>query len=93
MDPLSTFSQHLAPLISAVHTSEFPTRLVHLLKALVPIDDAPALADAIARVGDAGLAAKLRAAGTDAYRRDYTEQAVVDRYLDFFQAVHRRKAA
>ncbi len=60
---------------------------------LVAIDDSDALAGAIRRVGDANLAAALRAAGTDAYQRDYTEQAVVDRYLAFFEAIRLRKAA
>lgn len=84
---------HDVPVVACA--SQGPSQLIAdgINGLLVPIDDAPALANAIGRVGDAGLSAKLRAAGADAYRRDYTEQAVVDRYLAFFETVQRRKAA
>jgi len=36
---------------------------------------------------DRGLARLLGAAGRHAYEADFTEQAVVGRYLDFFQRI------
>ena len=60
---------------------------------LVPIDDVHALAQAIARASDAVLAGRLIAAGEAAYRRDYTEDVVVDRYLEFFESLMAREAA
>ncbi|MBM3555209.1 MAG: glycosyltransferase [Alphaproteobacteria bacterium] len=55
---------------------------------LVPIDDAPALAAAIDRVlADTAFAARLASGGKDAYDAEFTEAAVVKRYLDFFQAI------
>lgn len=57
---------------------------------LVPIDDAPALAAAMARViGERDLRAGLVAAGRAAFEEAYTEKAVVARYLDFFDRVTR----
>jgi glycosyltransferase involved in cell wall biosynthesis len=59
-------------------------------RLLVPIDDASALAAAIARViGEGGLRAELVAGGRAAFEAAYTEKAVVARYLDFFERVTR----
>jgi len=60
---------------------------------LVPIDDAKALAAAIRRAGNRDTAQTLVSAGEAAYRRDYTEDVVVDRYLDFLRSVTAREAA
>lgn len=55
---------------------------------LVPVDDTPALARAIARlIADRELAARLAAGGREAYEAAYTEDAVVSRYLEFFRKV------
>jgi glycosyltransferase involved in cell wall biosynthesis len=57
----------------------------------VPVDDAPALARAAAAVlGDAALAARLRAGGLARVREEFSEEAVVRRYLELFSAVRRR---
>ncbi len=57
---------------------------------IVPVDDAPALAAALARVlADDGLRARLIEGGRQAYKTDFTEAAVVKRYLDFFAQVAR----
>ena len=55
---------------------------------LVPVDDADALADAIARVlNDSTLAAQLVARGRTAYAAEFTEERVVARYFEFFDRV------
>ena len=55
---------------------------------LVPVEDATALADAIGRVlGDRTLAARLAEGGRAAHEREFTEAAVVARYLEFFREV------
>ncbi len=55
---------------------------------LVPIDDAAALAAAIARViAEPALASRLADAGRAAYEAGYTERAVVRQYLDFVARV------
>jgi glycosyltransferase involved in cell wall biosynthesis len=55
---------------------------------LVDIDDAPALAAALARVIESpDLRAALVGAGRAAYEAEFTEAAVVARYLDFFDRV------
>ena len=47
-----------------------------------------ALAAAINRVlGDRALAGALAAGGRESWRGEYTEEAVVARYLDFFNRV------
>lgn len=57
---------------------------------LVPVDDAPALAAAMARLaGDAVLRASLVAAGRKAYEANFTEAAVVAAYRDLFERVVR----
>lgn len=55
---------------------------------LTPVDDAPAMAQAINRVlGDDAFAGDLARAGRQRYEADFTEAQVVKRYLDFFQQV------
>jgi glycosyltransferase involved in cell wall biosynthesis len=55
---------------------------------LVPVEDATALADAIGRVlGDRTLAARLSEGGRADHEREFTEAAVVARYLEFFREV------
>jgi glycosyltransferase involved in cell wall biosynthesis len=55
---------------------------------LVPVDDPAALASAISRViADRALAAQLTEGGRAAWRRDFTEDAVVRAWLDFFQRI------
>lgn len=57
---------------------------------LVPKDDAPALAAAIARVlADPALATRLGTAGRATLDRQFTEAAVVGQYLDFFGRIAR----
>jgi glycosyltransferase involved in cell wall biosynthesis len=55
---------------------------------LVPVDDASALAAALARAAaDGALRRRLAAAGRAAYEAEFTERAVVARYQDFFARV------
>ncbi len=55
---------------------------------LVPLEDAAALAEAVGRVmADNGLAARLSAGGREAFANGYTENAVVARYMEFFERV------
>lgn len=55
---------------------------------LAPVDDVQGLAEAIrAMLHEPGLADELGAAGRRAYERDFTEAAVVARYLAFFEKV------
>ena len=55
---------------------------------LVPIDDAPAMAAALNRlIEDRGLAERLARQGRARYEADFTEEAVVKRYLAFFEKV------
>ncbi|MBL4614413.1 MAG: glycosyltransferase, partial [Magnetovibrio sp.] len=55
---------------------------------LTPIDDAPAMAEAINRVlKDTILAGDLAQAGRGRYEREFTEAQVVQKYLDFFQRI------
>ncbi len=55
---------------------------------MVPIDDADALARAIARVIEsADLAAALAGAGFAVYQDRFTEAAVVRQYMDFYQRI------
>jgi len=67
-----------------------PSQLIRTGKTglLTPVDDAPALAAAIRHLlADPAFAAGLGAAGRAAFEADYTEAAVVARYLDFFRQV------
>ena len=55
---------------------------------LVPVEDAVALSRAIAKLsGSPDLAAELAAEGRARFERDYTEDPVVEKYLDFFESV------
>lgn len=55
---------------------------------LSPIDDAPAMAEAINRVlKDNTLAGDLAQAGRARYEREFTEAQVVQKYLEFFQGI------
>jgi len=57
---------------------------------LVPLENADALAAEIRRVlASAALASELCAGGYAAYEAAFTETAVVDAYLDFFETVKR----
>lgn len=66
---------------------------VHLINdgetgLLAPIGDATAFAAALVRVLDeSGLADRLGQAGQGYYEADFTEQKVVDQYLDFFDQI------
>ncbi|HLI10577.1 MAG TPA: glycosyltransferase [Alphaproteobacteria bacterium] len=76
------------PVVAAA--SEGPGALIRdgVSGLLVPVNDAVALARAIRRViDDPGLASRLGEGGSVAYAADYTEQAVVARYLAFFDRV------
>jgi glycosyltransferase involved in cell wall biosynthesis len=55
---------------------------------LVPVDDPAALGQAIKAVlDDRGMADKLARRGYETYYERFTEQAVVKRYMDFFERV------
>ena len=55
---------------------------------LTPIDDSSAMATAINKVlGDEVFAGDLAQAGRGRYEREFTEQKVVQHYLDFFQRI------
>ena len=55
---------------------------------LVPVDDAPALAEALVRVlADGALGRRLAAAGRAAHDREFSEAAVVGQYVDFFRRI------
>jgi len=55
---------------------------------LVPIDDAPAMADALNRlIGDPALRDALIAGGKATFAANFTKAAVVRRYLDFFERI------
>ena len=79
---------HRVPLVAAA--SAGPRGLIEDGRngLLAPVDDPAALAAVIKRLlGDRALAARLAAAGHAAYRRSYTEAAVVRRYFEFFERV------
>lgn len=81
---------HRRPVVAAA--SAGPAALIgnEQTGLLVPTDDVASLAGAFQRlIGDAGLRARLAAAGRAAYDAGFTEEAVVRRYVDFFQAVTR----
>ncbi|MDD3446871.1 MAG: glycosyltransferase, partial [Zavarzinia sp.] len=61
---------------------------------LVPVDDVPALATAIARLdADRLLAARLAAAGRVRYEAEFSEPSVVRQWLDFFTRISGKEAA
>lgn len=56
----------------------------------VPIDDAPALAVAVnAVLNDGELSGRLRAGGFERVRREFSEDAVVQQYMDLLSTVKR----
>ncbi|HLO76578.1 MAG TPA: glycosyltransferase [Magnetospirillum sp.] len=78
------------PVVSAA--SEGPTQLIRDGDngLLVPLEDAGAMAAAIAGlIDDRDRAAAMGAAGRRAYESQFTEAAVVARYIDFFHKVVR----
>jgi glycosyltransferase involved in cell wall biosynthesis len=79
---------HQRPVVAA--RSMGPTHLIHHddLGVLVPVDDANALAEGIRRVlGDPALRDRIVAAGRQRYETEFTEQAIVARYLAFFKDI------
>ncbi|MCX7355978.1 MAG: glycosyltransferase [Alphaproteobacteria bacterium] len=79
---------HQRPVVAA--RSMGPSHLIHHddLGVLVPVDDAASLADGIRRVFDDGaLRARIVEAGRKHYEAEFTEQAIVARYLAFFKAI------
>ena len=80
------------PIVAA--TSAGPAGLIRdgATGLLAPVDDARALAASLKRILDSReLAQELAEAGRGAYEAEYTEAAVVRRYLDFFEEVSRRE--
>ncbi len=79
---------HDVPVVATDHAG--PAELISDGKdgLLVPVNDAPALAAAVDRLaGDRALATALAVAGRTTYEANYTEAAVVRRYMDFFAKV------
>ncbi len=79
---------HRRPVVAAA--SAGPKGLIEQGRSglVVPLEDAPALAEAIrAVVEDRSLAASLAQGGYDRYRSCFSRGAVVARYLDFFEKV------
>jgi len=79
---------HRTPIVST--TASGPASLIKEGRSglLAPIDDAEALAAAIRRiVDDDELAARLIDGGRAAFEADYTEAAIIRRYLDFYQRI------
>lgn len=77
---------HGVPLVAAA--SEGPAALIAdgVTGLLVPVDDAAALAAAVARLtDDRALAGRLAAAGRCAYEQDYTAAAVIPCYRALFE--------
>lgn len=76
------------PVIAAA--SEGPSQLIEdgIDGMLVPLDDHAAMAGAINHlIADRVLAAHIGAAGRQAYEDQFTEAAVVARYIEFFEKV------
>lgn len=76
------------PVIAAA--AEGPSQLIEddIDGLLVPVGNAASLAKAVCRVvDDHALASQLGAAGRQAYEEQFTEAAVVARYLEFFNKV------
>lgn len=70
--------------------SEGPTQLIEdgIDGMLVPLDDAEALAETIRRlIEDHSLASHIAAAGRQVYEEQFTEAAVLARYMDFLHKV------
>ncbi|NKB60055.1 MAG: glycosyltransferase [Alphaproteobacteria bacterium] len=84
---IEAWAQH-RPLVAT--QSQGPSALIEdgVSGLLVPVDDAESLADSITRViKSPDLAAALVSGGRVAYEADFTESAVVSRYLEFFERV------
>lgn len=78
------------PVVAAA--SEGPSQLIEdgIDGMLVPLENAAAMAAAINRlIEDRLLAAHVGAAGRQAYEEQFTEAAVVARYIEFFEKVRR----
>lgn len=78
------------PVVAAA--SEGPSQLIEdgIDGMLVPLENAAAMATAINRlIEDRLLAAHVGAAGRQAYEEQFTEAAVVARYIEFFEKVRR----
>ncbi len=78
------------PVVAAA--AEGPSQLIEdgIDGMLVPLDDPDAMAGAINRlIEDRLLAAHVGASGRQAYEEQFTEAAVVARYLEFFDKVRR----
>jgi glycosyltransferase involved in cell wall biosynthesis len=79
---------HDVPVVATDHAG--PAELISDGKdgLLVPVEDAPAIAAAVeCIVSDRALAEALTEAGRATYQANYTEAAVVRRYMDFFAKV------
>ena len=79
---------HRRPLVAAA--AQGPSALVADCETglLVPVDDAERLADAIIRIVESPtLAESLVGKGRTAYEAEFTETAVVGRYMDFFERI------
>ncbi len=82
---------HRRPVVAAA--SAGPSQLIRHMETgvLVPVDDAAALAAAIAAlIANRAQGAALAAAGRAAYEAEFTEAAVVTRYLEFFADITAR---
>ena len=79
---------HGKPVIAAA--AKGPSALIEdgVNGVLVPVDDSAALVRAVRRLlADPPLAASLAAAGTEAYEAEFTQAAVVERYLGLFDRI------
>ena len=79
---------HRTPIVST--TASGPASLIEDGRSglLAPINDAAAMAVAIRRVVDGpDLAASLVAGGRAAYEANYTEAAIIRRYLEFYDRI------
>lgn len=78
------------PVIAAA--SEGPCQLIEdgIDGMLVPLEDSEAMAGALNHlIADRSLAAQIGAAGREAYEEQFTEAAVVARYVEFFDRIKR----
>jgi glycosyltransferase involved in cell wall biosynthesis len=85
---------HGCPVVAA--ESQGPKWLIEANDAglLVPIDNAGALARTIDRlVNHSDIADDLVARGNEAYAQDYTEDVVVQRYIEFFDRVSKSRVS
>lgn len=78
------------PVVAAA--SEGPSQLIEdgIDGMLVPLEDDEAMAATLNQlIADRALAAQIGAAGREAYEEQFTEAAVVARYVEFFEQVKR----